>query len=417
MLMVVAPGTYSGTITIVTNVANYTFSFTDKTFTRNSIKGFNMNLDNAVRNKLYFRLENDKMAAYLDYMDEHPYDTTYTNSYVEQYSNTKSSDNRLDLPLPVTLSWISTQTGTSAEVYYDSSHTQPEPMAYVKFSSDANSVDIYNLIPNRHYYYVIKAGNETVASCEFNTTGHRRILYVADPPCGKPYANNCRDIGGLKTIDGRTVKYGKIFRGSNMDRTTTVQQNYIKNVMRVGLDVDLRYNEVSSASSEGGNMFNSLNLYQIPASTSTSNTSGIYRGHTRELYNSWTDLTDTSRIGPTLTRIINATAATDSAVYIHCKVGADRTGFVCLMLEAILGVEQGVCDVDYELTSFSTDVGSNPYRRRTDQPTSWYYYPMGINAINNQPGATFQERAIDYAVNVLGVPADKITAFQNCMLE
>ena len=145
--------------------------------------------------------------------------------------------------------------------------------------------------------------------------------------------------------------------------------------------------------------------------------SAKFVGHTQETYDNIGNLTNPSKIGPTLTRIINATAATDSAVYIHCKVGADRTGFVCLMLEAILGVEQGVCDVDYELTSFSPDVGSNPYRRRTDQPTSWYYYPMGINAINNQPGATFQQKAIDYAVNVLRVPAEKITAFQNCMLE
>ena len=425
MLMVVAPGTYySGTITIVTNVANYTFSFTDDKvleFTRNRIKRFNMNLDNAVRNKLYFRLENDKMAEYLDYVDVHPYDTTnYTYSYVYEYSKDKSSSNRLDLPLPVTLSWISTQTGTmSAEVYYDSAHTQPESMVYVKFSSDAKSVDIYNLIPNRHYYYVIKAGAATVASGEFNTTGHRRIMYVADPSCGRYYANNCRDIGGLETAaTDSIVKYGKIFRGSNMDMTTDDQKTYITNVMHVGLDVDLRYNATSN---DGGKLFNALNLHEIEPSTSTSNTSGIYRGHTQELYNNWTDLTNTSKIGPTLTRIINAAAATDCAVYIHCKVGADRTGFVCLMLEAILGVKQVLCDVDYELTSFSPDVGSNPYRLRNDTPESWYYYPMGINAINDrlkdQPNATFQQKAIDYAVNVLGVPDEKINVFRKCMLE
>ena len=419
MLMVVAPGTYSGTITIVTDVANYTFSFTNKEFTRNSIKGFNMNLNNAVRNKLSFRLENDKMAAYLDYMDEHPYDTTYSSSFVEQYSNTKSSDNRLDLPLPVTLSWISTQTGTmSAEVYYDSAHTQPESMAYVKFSSDANSVDIYNLIPNRHYYYVIKAEDETVASGEFNTTGHRRFLYVADPPYGKPYANNCRDLGGLKTTDGRTVKYGKIFRGTNLDSTTTNQQKYIKQVMGVGLDVDLRENEQNSPRSDGKAMFNALNLFQIPASTDTSNTSDTYEGHTRELYGSWTHLTTAYKMGPTLTRIINA-AVNGKGVYIHCTVGADRTGFVCLMLEAILGVKQGLCDVDYELTSFSPALLSSSkfFRLRNDTSVDWLYYPRGVTAINKRSSTTFQERAIDYAVNVLRVPAEKITAFQNCMLE
>jgi len=47
--MVVAPGTYSGTITIGTDVATYTFNFTDKVLGRNVIKHFYMNLNNATR--------------------------------------------------------------------------------------------------------------------------------------------------------------------------------------------------------------------------------------------------------------------------------------------------------------------------------------------------------------------------------
>lgn len=49
--MVVAPGTYSGTITIGTDVATYTFTYTDKTLDRNVIKHYNMNLNNATRVK------------------------------------------------------------------------------------------------------------------------------------------------------------------------------------------------------------------------------------------------------------------------------------------------------------------------------------------------------------------------------
>ncbi|MBR4167715.1 MAG: choice-of-anchor J domain-containing protein [Bacteroidales bacterium] len=47
--MVVAPGKYSGIITIGTDVATYTFNFTDKTLNRNAVKHYNMNLDNAER--------------------------------------------------------------------------------------------------------------------------------------------------------------------------------------------------------------------------------------------------------------------------------------------------------------------------------------------------------------------------------
>ena len=47
LFMVVAPGTYSGTITIVTNAATYSFPFTNQTLGRNVLKRFNMNLESA----------------------------------------------------------------------------------------------------------------------------------------------------------------------------------------------------------------------------------------------------------------------------------------------------------------------------------------------------------------------------------
>ena len=371
-----------------------------------------------VSNGLYFRLEKEQVAAYLDYMEAHPYDPAdYSYTCVPDYSKYKSSTARLDLPLPVTLTWTSNLTGTkSVSVYYDAGHTEPEPMALAYFSNTSQSVDIYNLIPNRHYYYVITAGNTEVASGEFNTTGQRRLINVANSQHGNQYANNCRDFGGLETTDGRTLKYGKIFRGTNMDKTTADQKAYLKNVMNIGLDVDLRYNEVNSASNDGSNMYNGLGLAQIPASTQNSNTSGTYQGHTRETYNSIDDLTNAQKMSATLTRIINA-AENNVGVYIHCKVGADRTGFVCLMLEAILGVKQELCDVDYELTSFCAAIDNQWDRKRNDQIQTYYYYPRGVDRIKARSGATFQEKAIDYVVNVLGVPSEKITAFQNCMLE
>lgn len=47
--MALAPGTYSGTIKVVTDAAVYTFTFSDKTLNRNGLKHYNMNLTNATR--------------------------------------------------------------------------------------------------------------------------------------------------------------------------------------------------------------------------------------------------------------------------------------------------------------------------------------------------------------------------------
>lgn len=45
--------------------------------------------------------------------------------------------------------------------------------------------------------------------------------------------------------------------------------------------------------------------------------------------------------------------------YFHCSAGADRTGVVALLCEAILGVSQSDCDKDYELSSFNSGVSTD----------------------------------------------------------
>jgi len=49
LYMVIAPGTYSGAITVTTDAARYTFPFVEKTFALNGLKRFNLNLDKVER--------------------------------------------------------------------------------------------------------------------------------------------------------------------------------------------------------------------------------------------------------------------------------------------------------------------------------------------------------------------------------
>lgn len=357
-----------------------------------------------------FSVENDAVAAYLDYVESHPYDPDdYSYSYVKQFSSATSSTNRLDIPKPVPVSWDSPVSGTATVVVYkDAARSQEERMANVTVTS-STSADIYSLIPGRKYWYVVRNGATQVAEGHFSTTGRRRMIKVGDCPFGNVYANNCRDFGGLLTTDGRVVRYDKLYRGTCMDKVTAAQRSYILEAMGIGLDVDLRENP-GSPSSDGSYMYNGLGLDEIPTGDAS-----VYRGHTQERYNSIEKLTDPARMGPTLTRVMNA-AENGVGVYIHCKVGADRTAFVCMMLEAILGVRQELCDIDYELTSFCAAV-DDILRERGNKRQTYYYYPRGIEILNGEPGATFQEKAIHYAVNTLNVPMERITAFQACMLE
>jgi hypothetical protein len=371
--------------------------------------GLNLESANAVR-RAVVNLENDRVKAFLDKLEANPYDPTdYSYTYMtDEFCGGINANNRLDWPRPVRVNW--TGGASAVQVYNDAGMTQPE--LSVSVSGNASSADIYNLIPGRTYYYKVVSGNSEVASGAFKTSGRRRMMKVGDSPFDQNHAINCRDFGGQFTLSGQTLVYGKIFRGSNMDDTSDEAKDVLLHYMHVGLDVDLRYNKSWWWQNERGAYLNDA--------------LGFGNMHTTETYNSWEELTDVNRMGATLGYIFNA-VQNDIVVYIHCKVGADRTAYVCMLLEAILGVPQGWCDVDYEMTSFAGDAVNDNPRQRTGHG-NYYYLPdidkktgqitkiKGVAFINTFPGDTFQEQAIYYLTTGLGFSMETITAFQNKML-
>ena len=56
---------------------------------------------------------------------------------------------------------------------------------------------------------------------------------------------------------------------------------------------------------------------------------------------------------------------TNKPCFYHCAIGADRTGTLSFMLEALLGVSSSDIDKDYEITSFHTGSGSQLRSRIT----------------------------------------------------
>ena len=105
-------------------------------------------------------------------------------------------------------------------------------------------------------------------------------------------------------------------------------------------------------------------------------------------------------------------------VYIHCSVGADRTGYVCLLIEALLGVRQNACDTDFEMSSFTTKITSTP-RLRT-KPVSGGTYSGCIQNLAKFNGSTVGEKAYDYIVtssNGLGINADLVEQFRAKMIQ
>ena len=89
-------------------------------------------------------------------------------------------------------------------------------------------------------------------------------------------------------------------------------------------------------------------------------------------------------------------------VYVHCAGGADRTGTVCFLLEALCGVSLEDAEIEYELTSFSP-VGMRRRNSETGLP-----FALMVRLFSTFPGATFADKVAYWAENVAGLTKDEI---------
>ena len=400
--------------------------------------------DVTVQQESIFNLENEKLFTYLNLVDANHYDPpsdySFTHMTAELQSGNQDQVNRTDWPRPVPLNWSNPASGNASKKVniYNCTYNGSEmivgslELSVPVSSSTATSTLVYNLIPKRNYYYEVVDENDEdhlIAEGTFRTDGRRRMIKVGDSPYGQAYSNNCRDFGGQITQDGRRIKFGKMFRGSNMDLITDEQRSFLLDYMKIGLDVDLRRSDGNDVAGAGNNkLYNALELDDY--------------WHTTQSFNGWGDFANLIdgkyQMTTILTKVFEAVAA-NKGVYVHCMVGADRTGYVCMLLEAILGVEQGWCDVDYELTSFSGAVDKGIGRWRVGAYSSggktlsnnWYYrtrgnttqgvdfiYELSVGDYGTvYPNNSFQAKAVNYVVNTFGIPFADIQTFQNNMLE
>ena len=355
-----------------------------------------------------FNLENAALTAYLnDAESSYTDDDDATNTVMDKYvSGTYASMSRKDCPAPARITWAEAVSGSAVVSIYNDQDLSDLVWSQ-NASNGATSADVYNLIPGRTYYYKVTENSDILEKGYFSTTGRRRMMKVSDTK-GKGRANNCRDLGGLEVMDNgvkKTIQYGILFRGSCMDATTDSEKSFIVNYMNVGLDVDLR--DGNSNTPGQGNDGNSVCYQPFGASYNVGyNSQKFASGQTIA------DLTTPAKVKNVLMDIIN-TAKSGKAVYFHCHIGADRTGYIAMLIEGLLGVSEKDVSIDYELTSFSDAAGK---RYRTGQP-EWYTFRSGIQFLRDLPGTTFQNKIENYLVNTVEIPQADIDDFKNLMLK
>ena len=260
------------------------------------------------------------------------------------------------------------------------------------FPSRRNSVEVARLQPSAVYYYRVTVtldnGETHIKTRDFNTAASPRFISLDG-------ANNVRDIGGWATESGKTVKYGLLFRGSEIDGMKypgeydfCLTEKGVEQLRSLGIktDFDLRAKsggrEESALGADVTHTFYNFVHYQ----------DAFKEANAEKVRSLFSDL-----------------ANPDSyPAYIHCTHGVDRAGTASMLLESLLGVAEADIIRDYELSAFYYTHVTRSYN---NGGTALGF----IEGLKGYEGETLADKAETFLLSV-GVTQAEIDSIRNIFL-
>ena len=253
--------------------------------------------------------------------------------------------------------------------------------------------ELLNLVPKQRYYYkIITTSGDKVAEGSFRTAGSIHQVYFADK------ARNSRDLGGWKTLDGKTVRYRKIYRGMRLQNYVTSEGKAEFRAAGIKAELDLRE---KSPSSVGTNSYigKDIAFYN----------SDITDGYVKMLTNYKDNVKGSFEFLAQCMR-------ENKPVYFHCAIGRDRTGTFAMLVLGLLGVSEGDIAKDYELTYFAPDgISTNDGGTFQYTRTKSSAYAAMSKHIWNFGKPTFKECVEAYLLSI-GVSQKDMDDICNAML-
>ena len=284
-------------------------------------------------------------------------------------------------------------------------------------AAGARYVNITNLVPNDKYSYkVTTASGKVLAEGKFSTTGHVHQCFFSGDVQKKSGvtlkgegARNCRDLGGWATLDGKKVKYRKVYRGGRLNekwKPYPLNAQGEKEVLfeGIGAELDLRGKD---------------DVIHDPAVEGLLHCSPVIEQGGKTMLTS-----DKEKTKECFEFVVNCVRQ-NKPVHFHCSLGRDRTGTLSILLMGLLGVREGDIAKEYELTYFapvgysvsSSDKQSNPTPIFKNTRMQWVYSDVVPYFWELAGDGTFAQGVEKYLLEVAGVSQKDIDDFRNLMLE
>ena len=288
------------------------------------------------------------------------------------------NEGRLDEQVPVSIKF-STRYGNAILYKIELADNDKFNNARVSyFEGSSGKYSFEHLYTNTEYFYRVTActtdGVESTTG-RFKTADTPRILTIDG-------LTNVRDIGNWKTDSGKRIKQGLLIRGTELDGA--VESGYhltnkglsdLINVYGIKTDIDLRADTPLSMDALGSQVEH--RYYDMVAYADIFTEDG--KEKIRAVFS------DFANPG-------------NYPVYLHCTYGRDRTGTVCYLLEALLGVSKGDLLREYGLSNVSIE-----YIK---------YVEIGLGAYS---GSNIKEQTESYLLSC-GVTEYQIESIRNIFL-
>jgi protein-tyrosine phosphatase len=233
--------------------------------------------------------------------------------------------------------------------------------------------------------------------------------------------HNFRDLGGYRTADGRTVRWGRLYRSDSLGKLHGAPAEDLDRFLGLGIRtvIDLRYpweiERRGRVPEQAGLAFHNLSIEHQPYDQAAIAPDADPWRHLADRY------AEVAYDGAKeIRQVLDVIAADSGPLVFHCASGKDRTGLIAALVLILLGVDEQDAAADFALTELATERllagfrADNPERDRI-----WPSYgraPATVMELFLADLTAAHGSVHAYAADRLGVDDALLTALQQRLL-